>query len=305
MSTPLSVYRKATSILSRSSDALPYAVVAAAGLALVNPSSFGWFRPVHYAPALGFLMFAVGVNLKPPSLLNASNVQSGSSRAVDNQACLGLGHSQSPGTGAGPPSLHRDRDHPGGMRVRGPTVELRHLPGAPEQAPLSIVLTALSTAGGVLLTPALALLLLGARLPVDAFAMAKSIVQIVLLPVAAGLALSTWVPKVVEEGRPYLASLALLDTCACVGASLASNSDAARSRLGRPGAAPCGSVSCCSLCGGLCYGGCYSGQGLCGASSLHISGDRHAVEPAGPAAGHTILQGSVGLPALRQLASLS
>ncbi len=23
------------------------------------------FRPVHYAPALGFLMFAVGVNLKP------------------------------------------------------------------------------------------------------------------------------------------------------------------------------------------------------------------------------------------------
>ncbi len=56
----------------------------------------------------------------------------------------------------------------------------------PEQAPLSIVLTALSTACGVVMTPALVLLLLGARLPVDAAGMARSIVQIVLVPVAAG-----------------------------------------------------------------------------------------------------------------------
>ena len=56
----------------------------------------------------------------------------------------------------------------------------------PEQAPLSIVLTALSTASGVLLTPLLALILLGARIPVDAASMALSIVQIVLVPVLAG-----------------------------------------------------------------------------------------------------------------------
>lgn len=56
----------------------------------------------------------------------------------------------------------------------------------PEQAPLSIVLTALSTAAGVFMTPLLALLLLGARIPVNAPQMAASIFQIVLLPVAAG-----------------------------------------------------------------------------------------------------------------------
>lgn len=28
------------------------------------PASFAWFRPPMYAPGLGFLMFAVGVNLK-------------------------------------------------------------------------------------------------------------------------------------------------------------------------------------------------------------------------------------------------
>ena len=56
----------------------------------------------------------------------------------------------------------------------------------PEQAPLSIVLTALSTAAGVFMTPVLALLLLGARIPVDARGMALSITQIVLVPVLAG-----------------------------------------------------------------------------------------------------------------------
>ena len=56
----------------------------------------------------------------------------------------------------------------------------------PEQAPLSIVLTALSTACGVFMTPILALVLLGARIPVDARGMALSITQIVLVPVFAG-----------------------------------------------------------------------------------------------------------------------
>lgn len=69
----------------------------------------------------------------------------------------------------------------------------------PRQAPLAIVLTALSTAAGVVVTPALALLLLGARLPIDAAGIARSIVQIVIAPVAAGthhtapeLILSCW-----------------------------------------------------------------------------------------------------------------
>ena len=54
------------------------------------------------------------------------------------------------------------------------------------QAPLSIVLTALSTAAGVAVTPLLAFWLLGTRLPVDVSGMALSIAQIVLAPVTAG-----------------------------------------------------------------------------------------------------------------------
>ena len=56
----------------------------------------------------------------------------------------------------------------------------------PAQAALSIVLTALSTAAGVVLTPLLVWLLLGQRIPVDVWGMAPAIMQIVIVPVALG-----------------------------------------------------------------------------------------------------------------------
>ena len=61
----------------------------------------------------------------------------------------------------------------------------------PEQAALSIVLTALSTAAGVVVTPLLVLLLLGQHIPVDVQGMAASIMQIVILPVGIGMACLT------------------------------------------------------------------------------------------------------------------
>jgi BASS family bile acid:Na+ symporter len=56
---------------------------------------------------------------------------------------------------------------------------------------LSVTMTACSTVLGVLLTPFLIQLLGGSYLPVDAFAMFKDIVIIVLIPVAFGLAVRT------------------------------------------------------------------------------------------------------------------
>lgn len=48
----------------------------------------------------------------------------------------------------------------------------------------------------------------------------------------AGLVCSTFLPGLVRGLRPLLAPLSLLDTCACVGASLSLNAAAARSSLG-------------------------------------------------------------------------
>lgn len=60
----------------------------------------------------------------------------------------------------------------------------------PPMAPLSIVMTSLSTATAALVTPFLSLLLIGKRLPVDVIGMISNIIQIVVVPVAAGLLLN-------------------------------------------------------------------------------------------------------------------
>lgn len=60
----------------------------------------------------------------------------------------------------------------------------------PQMAPLSIVMTSLSTATAVFVTPFLSLLLIGKRLPVDVKGMVSSILQIVVTPIVAGLLLN-------------------------------------------------------------------------------------------------------------------
>lgn len=60
----------------------------------------------------------------------------------------------------------------------------------PQMAPLSIVMTSLSTASATFVTPLLSLLLIGKRLPVDVKGMMTSIMQIVVVPIASGLLLN-------------------------------------------------------------------------------------------------------------------
>ncbi|KAH6554582.1 hypothetical protein KP509_1Z323400 [Ceratopteris richardii] len=60
-----------------------------------------------------------------------------------------------------------------------------------EMAPLSIVMTAISTATAVFVTPALTSLLLGKRLPVDFWGMVVNITQIVVAPIATGIVLNS------------------------------------------------------------------------------------------------------------------
>lgn len=62
----------------------------------------------------------------------------------------------------------------------------------PAMAPLSIVMTSLSTATAVIVTPLLSLLLIGKRLPVDVQGMISNILQIVVSPIAAGLLLNRY-----------------------------------------------------------------------------------------------------------------
>ncbi|XP_048319972.2 probable sodium/metabolite cotransporter BASS6, chloroplastic isoform X2 [Ziziphus jujuba] len=93
----------------------------------------------------------------------------------------------------------------------------------PTMAPLSIVMTSLSTATAVVVTPLLSLLLIGKRLPVDVKGMVSSILQIVVTPIAAGLFLNRFFPRISDAIRPFLPPLSVIVTALCVGAPLALN----------------------------------------------------------------------------------
>ncbi|EFN55282.1 hypothetical protein CHLNCDRAFT_134211 [Chlorella variabilis] len=74
---------------------------------------------------------------------------------------------------------------------------------------LSVLMTAASTVAASVMTPTLTSLLAGAYIPVDALALFKSTVQLVLLPTVLGLLANEFFKKQVDVVRPLMPLLAL------------------------------------------------------------------------------------------------
>ncbi|XP_061357821.1 probable sodium/metabolite cotransporter BASS5, chloroplastic isoform X2 [Gastrolobium bilobum] len=102
----------------------------------------------------------------------------------------------------------------------------------PQMAPLSIVMTSLSTASAVFVTPLLLLLLIGKRLPVDVKGMVFSITQIVVAPITVGLLLNRFSPHICNAIRPFLPPLSVLVAAICAGAPVAINIESIYSPFG-------------------------------------------------------------------------
>ncbi|KAK9813394.1 hypothetical protein WJX73_005426 [Symbiochloris irregularis] len=229
-------------ILAKSGEAIPYAIVASAALALATPQAFTWITSPWYAPLLGYLMFSVGVNLSLDSFVEVFKqpqkilVGSIGQWAVKPAVAWLL-------SAVAVPAFHLPAAISSGLVLVGAVAGAQLSNYAtfliePKQAPLAIVLTALSTGAGIVLTPLLALLMLGKSIPIDAGAMALSIAQIVVIPVGAGLACNRLAPRAVSKAKPLLQAGSLLDTCMLVCGSLAPNAAAAKSPLGLQVAAP-------------------------------------------------------------------
>lgn len=88
---------------------------------------------------------------------------------------------------------------------------------------LSILLTSYSTISSVIVTPILTGLLIGSVVPVNGIAMAKSILQVVLVPVTLGLLLNTYAKPVVNVIQPVMPFVAMVCTSLCIGSPLAIN----------------------------------------------------------------------------------
>ncbi|KAL3647250.1 putative sodium/metabolite cotransporter bass5, chloroplastic [Castilleja foliolosa] len=214
-------------ILKGANTFLPQVVLASTVLALVYPPSFTWFTNRYYAPALGFLMFAVGVNSSEKDFLEAFSqpkaILAGYIGQFVLKPILGYLFGTVSLTIFGlPTSLAAGimlTSCVSGAQLSNYATFLTD----PKMAPLSIVMTSLSTATAVFVTPFLSLLLIGKKLPVDVKGMVSNILQIVVTPIATGLLLNRFFPKMCNAIRPFLPPLSVFVTALCVGAPLAIN----------------------------------------------------------------------------------
>lgn len=223
-------------ILKGANSIIPQVVIASTVLALVFPPSFTWFTTRYYAPALGFLMFAVGVNSSEKDFVEAFHrpaaiivgyvgqfvVKPFLGYLFGTMAVMAFNLPTSLGAGIMLASCVS------GAQLSNYATFLTD----PQMAPLSIVMTSLSTASAVFVTPALSLLLIGKRLPVDVRGMVSSIMQIVITPIAAGLLLNRFFPRICGAIRPLLPPLSVFVTALCVGSPLAINIEAVMSPYG-------------------------------------------------------------------------
>ncbi|CAN6914479.1 unnamed protein product [Brassica oleracea] len=223
--------------LKKANSILPHVVLASTVLALLYPPSFTWFTSRYFVPALGFLMFAVGINSNEKDFLKDFKRPKAILLGYLGQylikpllgfifglAAVSLFQLPTP-LGAGIMLV----SCVSGAQLSNYATFLTD----PALALLSIVMTSLSTATAVLVTPMLSLLLIGKKLPVDVKGMISSILQHTVVPQSCVFFFFYRLfPKLSNAIRPFLPVLSVLDTACCIGAPLALNINSVMSPFG-------------------------------------------------------------------------
>ncbi|TVU30113.1 hypothetical protein EJB05_21720, partial [Eragrostis curvula] len=201
---------------------LPLVVAATAVAALGNPATFSWVSKEYYAPALGGIMLSIGIKLSFDDF----------ALAFKRPVPLSIGYA----------AQYVLKPLLGVLIARAFRVPSTFFAGfiltccvsgaqlssyasflSKGDVALSILLTSCSTISSVVVTPVLTGLLIGSVVPVDGIAMAKSILQVVLVPVTLGLFLNTYAKGVVNVIQPVMPFVAMVCTSLCIGSPLAIN----------------------------------------------------------------------------------
>ena len=188
-------------ILSLLTNAFPLWVVAGGVLALVHPPLFTWFSSPFIVWGLAVVMLGMGLTLSVDDfravLRMPRAVLLGFLAQYTIMPLLGWGVAKllrlPPQFAAG---LILVACCPGGTASNVVTFLARG------HVALSVLMTMCSTFGAVALTPLLTQWLAGAHVPVDGWGLFWSTVQVVLLPVVAGLALHHFAPRAVHAVLP-------------------------------------------------------------------------------------------------------
>ena len=201
----------AARVAERLAQAFPLWVVAGAVTALWRPEAVTWFAGDAMTAALSFTMLGMGLTLKLADFVAVARVPGAvvAGAALQYTIMPLLGYWVGKLFALPTPlaiGLILVGSCPGGTASNVVTYIAR------ANVALSVALTTISTVAAVVLTPTLTSQLVGAMVDVDAAAMLISTLQVVLAPIAAGLALQRLAPRAVKAVAPFCPLLAV----ACV-----------------------------------------------------------------------------------------
>jgi BASS family bile acid:Na+ symporter len=212
-------------MLERLANAFPVWVLLACGLALVEPRLFTWFRGEAIVVGLAVIMLGMGITLSIDDFARVATRPTTVAAGFLAQfvimptagwlvaTLLGLDTPFAVG-------LILVACCPGGTASNVVTYIAR------ADVALSVLMTTCTTLGAVVLTPLLTKLLAGRLVEVDAWGLFLSTLQVVVLPVAAGVAINRFLPRVVRAVLP-VAPLVSVITIALVCASIIGQNAAA------------------------------------------------------------------------------
>jgi BASS family bile acid:Na+ symporter len=190
-------------------NAFPLWVLAGSLLALWHPPLFTWFSGPLITGGLAVIMLGMGLTLEASDFRRIA----GRKRLVLLGA--GLQYTVMPAIGW---TTARVFDLPGPFAVG--LILVACCPGgtasnvvtylARADVPLSVTMTAVSTIVAAVMTPALTTMLASSRIDVPAAGLFTSTVQVVILPVVAGLLMKRWLPGVTRLVLPAAPLAAVL-----------------------------------------------------------------------------------------------
>ncbi len=205
-------------LLDLAANAFPVWVVMACGVALVQPEWFTWFRGSAIVWALAVIMLGMGITLSVDDFRGVTTRPLAVITGFVAQFLIMpvAGWSVATVLGLDPPfavGLILVACCPGGTASNVVTYIAR------ADVALSVVMTTCSTLGAVILTPLLTKALAGRIVDVDASGLFISTLQVVVLPVAAGVVINRLMPRLattVLPVAPLVSVLAIALVCASI-----------------------------------------------------------------------------------------
>jgi len=198
----------------------PLWTVLFSAAALKSPASFAWFTTEYFTAALAALMLSMGITLTPQDFLDV--MKEPVSVAMQFTLCYAMMPALALGLGK---LFGLDSAMLAGMvlvgSINGGQASNLCTYIARGNVALSVLMTTATTIGAIFMTPLICKSLLGTVVPVDAVGIAYSTIQVVLAPIAIGMATNKFFPNFVKKILPITPVIGVLSTCMLVASAVA------------------------------------------------------------------------------------